>query len=102
MRPNATAFDAAELHRPGDLQPFDIASVNLVEGREALSAVILMMGDPVLLLLVGVQETLSRGLRTLGHHRRFRLWTDRRGVSSKGCRGECEKKGRAADIKPAS
>src|ERR1700722_11433266 len=84
MRPNAAALDAAELHRPRDLQAFDIARVDLIEGGETLSAVIFMMRDPVLLLLVGFQEALTRGFRTLGDDRNFSLRTDRRGVSSKG------------------
>ena len=31
MRPDAAALDAAELHRPGDLQVLDVARVDLVE-----------------------------------------------------------------------
>ena len=87
MRPYAAALDAAELHRPGDLQAFDIARIDLIEGRETLSAVIFMMGDPVLLLLVGFQEALTRRLGTLGYDRRLSFWTDRWGVSRKGCGG---------------
>ena len=86
MRPDAAALDAAELQRPGDLQVLDVARVDLVEGGETMGTVIFTNGEPVSLLLVGVQEALTCGFWTLGDDGRFGFYSWSGVLSKRGCR----------------
>ncbi len=46
MRPDAAAFNPTKLQRPGDMQIFDVALVDLVQRGEPLRGVVLVVSKP--------------------------------------------------------
>src|SRR4051794_35725951 len=56
MAPDAAAFDAAEVHGPGDPEVLHVISVDLLESREPVSRIILMMMKPVTRFLLDVEQ----------------------------------------------
>ncbi len=64
----AVADGAAERHRVGELEALDVVLVDARERREALAVIGAVVHQPVLRLLVGVDEPLGRDIGRHGWH----------------------------------
>ena len=62
MRPDAAALDTAKLQRPGDMQILDVVLVDLLQRREPLCGVILVVSEPIPRIGIGLEQPVRRHL----------------------------------------